>query len=444
VSAAAAPSRIARDGSRSLGLRVAQALINASVVFVTARGFGADGRGLYALTMLAATFMSLPVLGITTPLSAEVAHKRSTLAELYAASLTISFLVGGLISSVGVVVAIVVWPHWAWLGFAAAPLPLLCLAQCQIMLYQAQGAVVRMGLMTMAASVATVASLSVVALAFPGNINAALVAWALVQPIVPLGVLYLQHRQSGFEWRGVRALTIRLLRRGMPITVANTILRLNYRVDVFVVAALLTLSDVGKYSVAVAVGEVLWEVSRSLITGAYQTIAGAPMDESVRVTMRAFRHSALLLVTGGLVSAAGSFLFMGIVFGSDFDRVWVPLLLLVPGIVGYGAAEVLRVYFLVRLERSREYLYAASGSMIVNLVLAVALVPVIGIAGAAISTSVSYIFCCLVLTVRFAACGGSRRVGDYLPGRAEVDDYVRLLGYFVRKARRAAPSAAGD
>jgi O-antigen/teichoic acid export membrane protein len=207
---------------------------------------------------------------------------------------------------------------------------------------------------------------------------------------------------------------------------------------------MLPLADVGKYSVAVAVGEVLWEVSRSLITGAYQTIAGAPMAESVRVTMRSFRHSALLLLTGGIASTAGAYLFMGFIFGSEFERVWVPLALLIPGIIGLGAAEVLRVFFLVRLERSKEYLYASTGSMLVNLVLAVILVPTIGIAGAAISTSVSYAVCCLVLTLRFASSGGSRRIRDYVPGRAEVADYVRLLGYFARMARRrGAPGAAG-
>lgn len=437
----AAPSRIARDGTRSLGLRVAQAMVNALIVFVTARGFGADGRGLYALSMLAATFLSLPVLGITTPLSAEVAHKRSTLAQLYAASLAISVVVGGVIAFVALIVAVVVWPHWSWLGFAAAPLPLLCLAQCQIMLYQAQGAVMRMGLLTLATAITTFTSLAAVALAAPGRIYVALVVWALVQPIVPLVVLYLQHRQAGFDWVGVRSLTARLLKRGMPITLANTILRLNYRVDVFVVAALLPLAEVGKYSVAVAVGEVLWEVSRSLITGAYQTIAGAPMPESVRVTMRSFRHSALLLLTGGLAAAAGAFLFMGFVFGSDFDRVWVPLALLIPGIIGLGAAEVLRVFFLVRLERSREYLYASTGSMGINLVLAVVLVPWIGISGAAISTSVSYAACCIALSLRFAASGGSRRLRDYLPGRVEVADYMRLLSYYGRMVRRTPRTA---
>ena len=79
--------------------------------------------------------------------------------------------------------------------------------------------------------------------------------------------------------------------------------------------------------------------------------------------------------------------------------------------------------------------------MVVNLALAAVLVPWIGISGAAISTSVSYAVCCVVLSLRFAASGGSRRVRDYLPGRAEVVDYVRLLSYYARMVRRAPRTA---
>jgi O-antigen/teichoic acid export membrane protein len=437
---AQAPSRIARAGTRSLGMRIVEAVVNALVLLVTARGFGADGRGFYALAMLACTFMGLPVLGITNPLAAEYAHRRSTLAQLYSASIAISLGLGGLIAAGALIVAVAVWPDWAWLGFAAAPLPILCLAQCQLQLFQVQGAVMRMGLTSLAMSVATLLSLSVVAVVASGRIYVALVAWAIAQPLVPLGVLFLQHRESGFDWSGLRERTWRLLRRGFPITLANVVLRLNYRVDVFVVAAMLPLAEVGKYSIAVAAGEVLWETSRALITGAYPTIAGGALDESVRVTTRSFRHSAFVLAAGGIASAAVAFVCMGAVFGSDFDRVWIPMALLVPGVVGLGSAEVLRVFFLVRLERSREYLVASAASMVVNLALALALVPLIGISGAAISTSASYVLGCTFLSLRFAASGGSRRVRDYLPGRAEAADYLRLAGYYGRVLRRVRPA----
>ena len=192
----------------------------------------------------------------------------------------------------------------------------------------------RMGLVSLAMSLATLSARRRVALAAPDRIYVALIAWGAVQPFVPLFVLYRQRRSAGFEWRGVRALMARLLRRGMPITLANTVLRLNYRVDVFVVAALLPLSSVGKYSVAVAVGEVLWEVSRSLITGAYPTIAGAPLngvrarDDARIPPLRAPAR------TGGLVSTGARVPLHGSVFGGDFEPVWVPLALLVPGIMG--------------------------------------------------------------------------------------------------------------
>ena len=171
--------------------------------------------------------------------------------------------------------AVIVWPQWAWLGFAAAPLPLLCLAQCQIQLFQVQGAVMRMGL-HVAGDVDRDPALAQRGRArrLRPDLRRARRVGADPAGRAARSCSTCSTAHAGFDWSGIRALTTRLLRRGMPITLANTILRLNYRVDVFVVAALLPLADVGKYSVAVAAGEVLWEVSRSLITGAYPRSPG--------------------------------------------------------------------------------------------------------------------------------------------------------------------------
>lgn len=433
----AAPSPVARAGSLNLALRAVKAVVDGLIVFATARGFGADGRGLYALTLLAATFMVIPILGMTTPLSAELAHRRATLPQLQAASVVISFVGGGLIAAGAVAVAAARWPHWQWLVVAGAPLPVLCLAQCQIMLFQAAGEVVRMALVGLAQSSVTLVTVSAAAIAAPGRIYVALAAWACVQPLVPLAVLLLERRRHGLRVDGLRPIIGRLVRRGIPVSLGNTILRLNYRVDVFVVAALMPLSSVGVYSVAVAIGEMLWEVSRALIAGVYRAMVASGLVESLRVTMRAFRHSFLMLVGGGLAASVAASVLLGPVFGSDFSRAWVPLALLVPGIAGLGAAEVLRIFFLVRLERSREYLIASTGSMLTNLALALALVPFIGISGAAISTSVAYVCACLYLGVQFARAGGPRQLRLYFPGVAEIRDYLRLIGYYASQLRRA-------
>jgi len=305
------------------------------------------------------------------------------------------------------------------------------------MLFQAAGDVTRMGLLALSQSCVTLVTVSAVALLDPGRIYIALVAWACVQPIAPITFLLLERKRHGIDFTGLRPIVGRLIRRGIPVSLGNTILRLNYRVDVFVVAALLPLASVGVYSVAVAVGEMLWEVSRAMIAGAYRSMVSSSLAESIRVTMHAFRQSFLLLFGGGVVATLGAYVLMGPVFGADFAKAWIPLALLVPGIAGFGAAEVLRVFFLVRLERSREYLIATTISMLANLVLALALVPEWGIAGAAASTSVSYIGACIFLGLRFARVGGPRRLRPYFPGRAEIQDHLRLLSYYASQLRRA-------
>src|SRR6185436_19711086 len=96
-----------------------------------------------------------------------------------------------------------------------------------------------------------------------------LLVWALVQFVVPAFTLRVQRRQARFDFRGLRPLLARLIRRGVPVSLANGMAKVTYRLDLVVVAALLTVADVGRYSVALAAGESLLLLSRAALTGAY-------------------------------------------------------------------------------------------------------------------------------------------------------------------------------
>jgi Na+-driven multidrug efflux pump len=69
----------------------------------------------------------------------------------------------------------------------------------------------------------------------------------------------------------------------------------------------------------------------------------------------------------------------------------------------------------------------ATVSMTMNLALAFALVPVMGLEGAALSTSISYTCAAVYLVGRFAHVSGAHDIRGYLPGRRELRDYVRLV-----------------
>jgi O-antigen/teichoic acid export membrane protein len=425
-------SATARGGVRSLIFRVVTAASDFLVVLVTARGFGVEGRGVYALTSFALSAIGLVLGGPSVVMRAEIGRGRVPVGSVFAASLVISGVVLGLALVVAPAV-IVAWPEASIPLYVAIATPPVLLTEYQISLYQALGDVRRMHYVWLARSIVPLMALIAMALAAPGRIHLALVVWAGVQFIVPALTLRAQRRQARFDFSGLRPLLARLIRRGLPVSIANTIARLGYRLDLVVVATLLTIADVGRYSVAAAAGESLLLLSRAAITGAYAPLISSELGESIRVAVRTMRHCIALVLPAGVLLTLLSRVAMEPVFGSAFADVWVLVGLLVPSFLAVSLAELLINFLIVRLERTREFFLMSVMAALANLAGAAALVSLIGLSGAAIASSLTYAFAVLYLLMRFVRAGGPASPRAYLPGRAEVSDYVRLLGAVRRR-----------
>jgi O-antigen/teichoic acid export membrane protein len=420
-------SAVARGGIRSLIFRVLTGLSDFLVVFVTARGFGAEGRGVYTLTSFTITSIVILIGGPQMPMRAEIGRKRASVGSLQAACVAIAAMTLLVAVLVAVPAILIIWHGEQIPVYAALATPFLLLTGLQVSLYQAQGDVRRMSWVALAASAVPLSALTVIAIVSPGDIQLAMLAWASAQFIVPFSTLQVQRRQARFAWHGVRPLLKRLIRRGIPVSVANGLSLVGYRVNLVVVAALLSVADAGRYSIAIVAGELLFLATRALLTGAYAPIISSDLEESVRVTLRTLRHSVAVVLPMGLLLGVGAFFLAGPVLGSEFSNVWYLVLLLVPGFLAVSIEELLFNFFIVRLERTRELLYAATASLLINLAAAAALVSLIGLPGASIGTSIAYCASAAYLLYRFSRLGGPRAISAYIPSAAEFADYRRLL-----------------
>src|SRR4051812_204801 len=353
-------SPIARGGVRSLIFRILTAATDFLVLLVTARGFGAEGRGLYALASFAVTAVIVLVGGASVVMRAEVGRKRVPLGRLYAACVALS---GGALALAVVCIALIVvfWPSAVVPLAVAIAAPFSVLTQLQMSLYQAQGDVRRMHYVGLARSAVPMLALAVVAVAAPDRIGIALLVWAVAQAIVPLGALRVQHHQAAFQWHGLAPLLRRLIQRGIPVSMAQGIFIVGTRVDVIVLAALLSVADVGLYSVALAAGEALLMLSRSVTTGAYERIISSSLDESIRITVRTLRHSVALVAGAGAALVVVMAFGAGPIFGPEFAGVWIPLAILLPAFVASSFGELLVNFLVVRLERRREIVLQSVG-----------------------------------------------------------------------------------
>ena len=112
-----------------------------------------------------------------------------------------------------------------------------------------------------------------------------------------------------------------------------------------------------------------------------------------------------------------------ILFGSEFDPAFLPLVLLMPGIVAASATRVLGSY-LFSQGHIRYNMYATFIALGLTVALDLVLIPWLEVEGAAIASSIAYV-AALVATLFWyrAVSGGS--VTDALLFRAEDMDYYK-------------------
>src|SRR5262249_61292071 len=126
---------------------------------------------------------------------------------------------------------------------------------------------------------------------------------------------------------------------------SNVLQLVNYRLDLFVLAAVASRAVVGQYAIAVAVTSTVWLLPQALASVVFPRIArlGATGVEADRtlVETKSLRISVLLSTLGAIAVAVALELLVVPVFGEAFSGAVVPGLLLLPGVAAAGVVKVL-------------------------------------------------------------------------------------------------------
>lgn len=258
--------------------------------------------------------------------------------------------------------------------------------------------------------------------------TAALTAYAVGQWVAfPVLLMFAVRRSpgwAGLDWRLARSLAT----FGVVAALAATVSYLNYRADLFVVEYFEGREGVGVYGNAVYVAEALWNLSGALALAAYARMGSAEREAAALLTARVMRHTLLIL---GLVSAA-LFVVAGaivdLVFPVEFAGMVTPIRILLPGTLIFGLAASFSGYFTYQLGRPWASVVVASTALVVDIALAIALVPAMGIDGAALATTISYVCAIGLALAWFARSSGLGLARAFRYSRADFDDYRALFG----------------
>jgi O-antigen/teichoic acid export membrane protein len=186
---------------------------------------------------------------------------------------------------------------------------------------------------------------------------------------------------------------------------------------------------VGNYTVALAVAQIGLLLPRALSSVVLPRIATLHASEAVgereMVESKSMRHGALLALGTGLLLCAAA-LVLPLVYGKDFTEARTLLLLLTPGTVALGLSAVL-VATLLGHGRPHDLLVVSLISTPLALILYGLMIPPWEGEGAAIASSIAYIFGAVLIWRRYARVIGIGSATALIPRRDDLADYRALI-----------------
>jgi O-antigen/teichoic acid export membrane protein len=181
---------------------------------------------------------------------------------------------------------------------------------------------------------------------------------------------------------------------------ANVTMLLNFvhlRIGIFLLGYLMTKEAVGIYSVSAALAEIQMYIPLAVGWVWMPRVATRSLDRSVSGTKKLMlRVLPVLLLISALLVILGP-RFIPAVFGPEFTASYMPMLLLLPGGVLLGMVLIISGFF---DGRGKPHLSAILSlcAVVVIVVSDIFLIPVLGIRGAALGSSLGYL-CAFVVAV---------------------------------------------
>ncbi|UYZ62727.1 lipopolysaccharide biosynthesis protein [Hymenobacter weizhouensis] len=416
------PSLVLQRILHNFAARLATALLNFGVVWLTARYLGAAGRGAVSLfvTDCALLLLFIGLLGGSSLIY--LAPRRNVwhlLLPAYGWATLVCLAGAGLLAQVRAAPP-AYWLHLAALALLQALFSIntsLLLGRRQERLYNAL-TVTHVGLLALLLGAAFTGGHASVAVYF----QAAYVAYGLPLLASSVALLRLPDPRRR-RWRRLRATARELARHSRGAHLSNLLTFINYRLSYYFVAHYADAQAVGVLSVGVALAEAVWLIPRSTALVQYVELVhnagqGRPQLAAARLTLLGTGAAVL-----GLVALPPAVL--GGVFGPEFAAARPVLLLLAPGVLLVTVQMLCSSYFAGRAHYRINNLAALVG-LLVTVPACWLLIPRLGIRGAAAASSLSYLASAGFLFFHFRRATGAG-VRALLPRPADLAPLRQLL-----------------
>ena len=391
------PGGFVRAGSLSLTGNVITFGLAIVGSVILARGLGVDGRGIYGTAVMIPTMLvTLGEFGVGFASIYLLAQARFGAAAVAGNNLVIGSVLGALVVAIGAIAVLLAGSPFsgvpdATLLLAIAAFPPLLIATIQTRLFIGLQNYLAYAISNVLLAGSIVAAAVVTVLLLGADAEGAVAGYACACAVACGAILIWVRKNVGkFQLRAAPGYWRAALTFGTLNQIGQVMAFLNYRIDVFMIAAIQDARAVGLYLAAVALAEPLWLVSQAAAPVVFGRAAGIQNDGTAREST--FAVARLMMIMSGaaaLVIGLAATPVLTLLFSSAFAPAASALQLLLPGVVARSGSRILSSD-LAGSGRPGVNAQLGSATLVVNVLLNAIWIPSFGIEGAALASSVSY------------------------------------------------------
>lgn len=222
-----------------------------------------------------------------------------------------------------------------------------------------------------------------------------------------------------------------LLSYGVKGYIGNVFDFLILRFDMFIVTTMLGLKATGIYSIAIICERIL------IIPDSFAlaTITSQENYDDIQGVLNACNNLNILMSTITVMGILCSKMFFTIVFGKVFSEAWQPFSILMIGYYFLSVTKPIKTYITVKSGTPQISSYGSALALITNIIIIYILVPIWGMNGAAISTTISNLVYSATLVYYFSKKTGISPLKLLSPKK---ENFLELKAKFLNlKLKRA-------
>ena len=214
---------------------------------------------------------------------------------------------------------------------------------------------------------------------------------------------------------------------GLKSHVGNITKDLSYRINIPIINYYLMPISVGYYTIAVQLAEVIWKIPESISSVLLPKIVQMKKEQAYLFTPLIMRTLFVPLLACCLAVLVFGQALIVLIYGKEFLPSASLIVFLLPGILSLSFWKII-ISDLIAQGHAEKYSATSVLSLATMVILNLLLIPVMGIQGAAIALSLSYIATTGLALIFYARLTKNSFKNLLLPTAADVDIYKKLLG----------------